>query len=209
MQRIVVGSVRLSMKKNIILVGGGGHCRSCIDTIEAQSQYEIVGIIDLPEKIHQKLLSYPVIGSDEDLEILVKQYNNFLVTVGQIRSSARRIELFEKIQRLGGRLPVVVSPKAYVSRHAEIGDGTIIMHNVVVNANAKIGKNCIINTGAIIEHDVVIEDNCHVSTGAIVNGGVVLQKNSFFGSGAVSREYITIGPNSFIKANSMVKVSDE
>lgn len=197
------------MKKSIVLVGGGGHCRSCIDIIETQSLYEIAGIVDLPEKINQKMLEYRVIGCDEDLRDLVTRHDYFLITVGQIRSPARRIELFQEITRLGGGVPVVVSPKAYVSKHAEIGGGTIIMHNVVVNANAKIGKNCIINTGAIIEHDVVIEDNCHVSTGAIVNGGVVLKQNSFFGSGSVSKEYITIGANSFVKAHSMVKVMED
>ena len=42
-------------------------------------------------------------------------------------------------------LPVIVSPNAYVSKRAQIGNGTIIYHDAIVNTNAKIGKNCIIN----------------------------------------------------------------
>ena len=34
------------MKKNIILIGGGGHCKSCIDVIEAEDKFEIAGIVD-------------------------------------------------------------------------------------------------------------------------------------------------------------------
>ena len=35
--------------KNLILVGGGGHCRSVIDVAESAG-YTIKGILDLPEK---------------------------------------------------------------------------------------------------------------------------------------------------------------
>lgn len=193
--------------QKIILVGGGGHCKACIDVIEAQAVYEIAGIVDLPEKIGQNVLNYSVIGCDEDLKVLSTKCRNFFITVGQIKSPVIRVELFEKIQALGAAFPAIVSPRAYVSEHAQIGAGTIVMHNVVVNAGAKIGKNCIINTGAIIEHDATIEDNCHISTGAIINGGVVVKCNSFYGSGAVSKEYIVIESNSFVKALTIVKGS--
>jgi len=32
--------------KNLILIGAGGHCRSCIDVIEAEKKYKIIGLID-------------------------------------------------------------------------------------------------------------------------------------------------------------------
>ena len=37
-------------KPEIILVGGGGHCKSCIDVIEAEGRFIIKGIIDLPDR---------------------------------------------------------------------------------------------------------------------------------------------------------------
>ena len=42
----------------IILIGGGGHCKSVIDVIEQQAQYEIAGIVDKPEFINNKILGY-------------------------------------------------------------------------------------------------------------------------------------------------------
>ncbi|MHC9543637.1 MAG: acetyltransferase [Vulcanimicrobiota bacterium] len=197
------------MREVIVLVGGGGHCRSSIDVIEAQGVFDIVGIIDMPELAGTNVLGYPVIGCDDDLEQIASQYRNFLITLGQIKSPLRRTELFLKIKNLNGVFPVIVSPKAYVSGHAIINEGSIIMHRAFVNANAQIGKNCIINTGAIIEHDAHIEDNCHISTGAIVNGGVAIKEASFVGSGAVIRDNIKIRKNSFIKAASLVKESNE
>ena len=54
------------MKEKIILVGGGGHCKSCIDVIEQEGAYQIAGVVDVPEKLHQKILGYEIIATDDD-----------------------------------------------------------------------------------------------------------------------------------------------
>lgn len=195
------------MKEKIILVGGGGHCRSCIDVIEQEEKFQIVGIVDLLEKIGQSVLGYPIVGSDADLKALIKSFSNVLVTVGHIKSPARRIELFENLKGLGAVFPVVKSPLSYVSPHAIVEAGSIIMHLALVNAGANIGRNCIINTKALVEHDAVIEDHCHISTGVIINGGVVVGRESFIGSGSVTKEYISISQKTFLKASSFVEKS--
>ena len=191
------------MKRDLILIGGGGHCKSCIDVIEQTGDYRIAGIIDVPAKLHQKVSGYEIIATDDDLSGLVKEYE-ILITVGQVRSPKPRLRLFESIKSLGGRLPVIVSPLAYVSEHARLGEGTIVMHHALVNAEASIGKNCIINSKALVEHDAVIHDHCHIATGGIINGGVVVHSGTFWGSGAVSREYIEIGANNIIGCNETV-----
>lgn len=189
----------------IILIGGGGHCRSCIDVMEQEGKYNILGILDLKEKIGQEIFTYKIIGTDVDLKKLIKICRNFFITVGQLDSAGKRLSLYNKLKKLDVNLPVIISPYAYVSKHSLIGEGSIIMHSAQVNAGAKIGVNCIINSKALIEHDATIGNHCHVSTGAIVNGGVILGDRSFFGSSAVSKQYIKIPADSFIKANSVIK----
>lgn len=197
------------MGEEILLIGGGGHCKSCIDVIETQGVYEIKGIIDVKEKVGSFVLGYPVIAIDDEIKRLAQQHINFLIAIGQIRSPMRRKELFQKVKACGGKFPVIVSPRAYVSKHAIVGEGTVVMHNAVINAAAFIGANCIINTGAIVEHDAVVGDNCHIAPGAIVNGEVKIGDDTFFGSGAVSRERVTMRDGSFIKAHSLVKANYE
>ncbi len=197
------------MKEKIILIGGGGHCKSCIDVIEQGDRYTIDGIIDLPEKQQEHVLGYPIIGTDADLAELIGSIPNVLITLGQIKSPARRMGLFNNLIQMGARFPVIQSPLAYVSPRAHVAEGTIVMHHALINAGARVGRNCIINTKALVEHDSVIEDHCHISTGAVVNGGVTIGSGSFFGSGAVSKEYTSIPANSFIKANSLIFKKDE
>jgi len=191
--------------KEILLIGGGGHCKSVIDVIEQEGKFKIAGIIDNNLKLGTKILDYEVIGKDEDLEKLRQKYNYAFITVGQIKSPDIRIKLFKLLKSLDYELPIIISPLAYVSKYSEIEEGSVIMHHALINANTKIGKNCIINSKALIEHDAVIEDFCHISTGAIINGGVIVRKNSFIGSNSVCKEYIKIKENSFIKAGSLVK----
>ncbi len=192
-------------KEKIILIGGGGHCKACIDIIELLDIYQILGILDEQEKVGEEILGYSIIGTDNDINKLKKKTQNFFITLGQIGKSEKRLKIYQYLKKLSCTLPTIISPTAYISKHAEIGEGSIIMHHVAINAGAKIGVNNIINSKALIEHDAIIEDHCHISTGSIVNGGVRVGSKTFFGSGAVSKQYITIPPGSFIKANSIVK----
>ena len=186
------------MNPDIILVGGGGHCKSCIDVVEQAGTFQIVGIVDVHEKLHQKILGYEIIATDDDLPELAKEYDYFFITLGHVKSPDKRIKLFEALKDLGAKLPVIISPLAYVSKHAQINEGTIVMHKALINADAKIGSNCIINTKALIEHDAIIGEHCHIATGAVINGGVKVGPRTFFGSNAVCKEYIEIGENAVI-----------
>lgn len=192
------------IKNKIILIGGGGHCKSCIDVIEAENKYDIVGIVDTKDKIGQKVLGYPVITSDEELPVLVKEYKNFLITIGQVKSSKLRTDKFNELKKLGAVMPVIVSPKARVSRTAIIAEGTIIMHDSIVNSESKIGSNCIINNKCLIEHEAIIGDNTHVSTGAIVNGQCEVGSNVFLGSGSVLANNIKVVSNAIVGAGTIV-----
>ena len=193
--------------KPLILVGGGGHCKSVIDVAESAG-YNILGILDRPEEVGKKVLGYDVIGTDDDMAKYVDQ-TEFIVTVGQIKSPDLRIKLHKMLELVGAKLATIVAPTAHVSKYAQLGAGTVVMHQVVVNADAKIGKGCIINTFANIEHDVTIGNYCHISTGAMVNGECKVGKRCFIGSQSVLANCITIGDDIIVGAGSCVRKSIE
>lgn len=170
--------------KEILLIGGGGHCRSCIDVIESEGKYKIAGIIDniLHDSNTKEVLGYPILGKDEDLKKLKNKYDYVLVTIGQIKTPSPRIKLYNKLKELGYILPTIISPLAYIAKNVTIFEGTIIMHHALLNTSSKIGKMCIINTKALIEHDCIVHDFCHISTGAILNGGCEIGEQTFVGS---------------------------
>ena len=201
------------MREKLVLIGGGGHTKSCIDVIQEEGRFEVVGIVENPgyqvPGPGSQVLGYPVIGTDDDLPELVKTYGSFLITIGQISQPTARIKLFEKIRTLGGHFPVIISPHAYVSPTALVGPGTIVMHHAVINTEARVGMNCIINTGALIEHEAVTGDHCHISTYAIVNGQCTVGSRIFIGSGTVLSNNISIPDDTVISAGSVVLRSIE
>ena len=186
----------------LILVGGGGHCKSVIDVAESVG-YSILGILDRPEEVGKEVLGYPVIGTDDDMAKYADKAC-FLVTVGQIKSPNLRIRLHQMIEKVNGQLATVISPTAHVSRHANIEPGTVVMHQAVINSGARIGKGCIINTFANVEHDVKVGDYCHLSTGAIVNGNAHLGDGVFVGSQSVVNQGVYVGNHIVIASLSLV-----
>ena len=193
------------MKKPLILVGGGGHCRSVIETAESAG-YSILGVLDMPEEVGKEILSTKVIGTDDDIPAYVDKAE-FVITVGFIKNPSTRIKLYNRIIDAGGKLATIVASTAYVSKYAEIGEGTVVMHHAFVNAGAKVGKNVILNTFTNIEHDAEIGDQCHISTGTMVNGECKVGKNCFIGSQSVLANCISIGDDIIVGAGSLIRKS--
>jgi sugar O-acyltransferase (sialic acid O-acetyltransferase NeuD family) len=195
------------MRKPLILIGGGGHCKSCIDVIEREGIYHIEGILDAVAEPGSKVLHYPVLGNDALIPSLIDRQHYFLITVGQIKSSEVRRKIYEQLVQQKAKLAIVVSPTATVSRYAEIGEGSIIMNDANVNAGSIVGNNVILNSGCLLEHDVVIADHVHVSTHAVLNGEVKIGEGSFVGSNSVLNQEVSIGKNVIIGSGAVV-ISD-
>ncbi len=187
----------------IVLVGGGGHCRSLIDVIASTGKYDISGILEKPG-VKEDVFSYPVIGTDEDIPSLQKDGLRFIITVGHTGDASLRRRLSSLIDVAGGVQEVIISPTAWVSPHARLGAGTVVMHHAVVNAGAVIGKGCIINSQALVEHDVVVGDQVHISTGAKVNGCCRIGDGCFIGSGAVMIHETGVASDCIVGAGAVV-----
>ena len=194
------------MSRPLILVGGGGHCKSVIEAAESAGMI-IKGILDLPSEVGKNILGYEVIGSDDDIHH-VEEYD-FVVTLGFIKDPALRNRIYARIEAAGGTLATVIASTAHVSRHATIGAGTVVLHGAMVNAGTQIGKGCIINTLSNIEHDVIIGDYCHISTGAMVNGDCKVGENTFLGSQSVMVNATSIPANSVFAAGCMIRKSQK
>jgi sugar O-acyltransferase (sialic acid O-acetyltransferase NeuD family) len=182
----------------ILLLGAGGHARACIDVIEQQNLFTVSALVGRSDEVGGTVLGYPVLGTDHDLPRLLQGHSHALIAVGQIKTAEPRIRLFDSLLQAGCALPIIVSPRAYVSRHATLGAGTIVMHGAIVNAGAVVGRNCIINSQSLVEHDAIIGDHCHIATAAAINSGVRIGSATFIGSNSCVRQLVSIEENCVI-----------
>lgn len=191
--------------EDIILIGGGGHCKSVVDTLLRQGQYNIVGIVDQEENLGKNVSGFPIQYCDNDLEELYhKGIRSAFISLGGIGASNLRKKLFTKAKEIGFMFPNIIDPSAIVAASAIIEDGVFIGKNVVVNVDAKIGSMAIINTKAVVEHDCLIGEFSFVSIGVNLSGNVTIGANTQIGTGANVIQGISIGENSIIGAGSVV-----
>ena len=182
--------------EDIILIGSGGHAKGVIDTIERQNKYRIVGFIEKEENKGKKYKNYEVIGSDDDLEKLFLNgggVKNAFICMAYLGTSDIRTRLYHRLKEVGFHLPIVVDETAVVAESAQIGEGSYIGRNAVVNGDAQVGKMCIINNGAVLEHDCVLGDFSHLSVGAVACGVVKIGEETFVGANATILQCLTVG----------------
>ncbi|MDR1982656.1 MAG: hypothetical protein LBQ08_02555, partial [Holosporaceae bacterium] len=77
--------------EDLVLIGGGGHCRSCIDVVERENKFKILGILDNNLELGTTVLEYEVIGDDNSIEKFCQIRRGggvtFLVSLGQIKKA--------------------------------------------------------------------------------------------------------------------------
>lgn len=190
--------------KKIVLIGAGGHCKVIIDIIKSKNNYEIVGVTDKNE-VTDKVLDIPIIGDDSILE---KLHNNGIeyafICIGALDNLQLRNIIYNKLKKIGFKLPVLIHKDAVVSKYAHVEAGTCIMPGAIINAGAAIKENCIVNTGAIIEHDCIIGKNTHVSPKACIAGASTVGNNCHVGMGSSVIQCVKIGDNVTIGAGAVV-----
>tara|TARA_B100001027_G_scaffold189452_1_gene142963 strand:+ start:3053 stop:3640 length:588 start_codon:yes stop_codon:yes gene_type:complete len=188
--------------KKILIVGFGGHSKSCVEVINNLKKYKISYYLTKEKKdISASVLFY-------DRKNLIKIFNKNIklahIGIGQITNLRLRSKIYSELIDLRFNLPKIVSKSSYLSKSSIIGDGSIIMNHAIVNTNVSLGNNVIINNGAIVEHDCIIGDDVHIAPGAIINGGVKIGNNCFIGSGAVIKQQITIPPFTIVQAGRVI-----
>lgn len=193
------------MNKNILLVGGGGHCKSVLDSLLVLKRFSKIGIIDKKENIGNTVMGVSVIGCDKDLPKLITEgYMYAFVTIGSTGDPKIRIKLFNLLNKIGFEIPNIIDPSAVVSHYINMKTGIYVGKNAVINADSTIHNASIINTAAIIEHDCFIDEFAHIAPGALLSGGVTIGAGTHIGANCVIKQQLKIGSGSIIGMGSVV-----
>lgn len=180
----------------IIIYGGGGHAKACIDVIRQMGIFNIYGIVGRKLKIGSQVLGVDIVGDDDDLDTLYKEGYHMIVNgVGAVSNHPVREEIYKRLKSIGFYLPNIIHPKSIVEPSVKLGEGNQIMAAAVVGSDASIGNNCIINSGSIISHECILGDNVHIAPGAILAGKVSVGNNTLVGMGSSTYLRVKIGSN--------------
>lgn len=193
------------MDKKLLLLGGGHHCKSIIDSLVGYNDYTEIGIVEKADSAHGAILGIPVVGFDEDLEKLKREgYTDAFISLGSVGNTSSRRRLFELIVSLGFEIPNIIDSSAIVSRNSILGNGIFIGKHTMVNAGSVLKNGVIINSSATIEHDCVIGAFAHISPGVVLCGNVTIGSDTHVGAGSVVRQQINVGSNTMVGMGSIV-----
>ena len=202
-------------KGNLILIGGGGHCKSVLDIVIRTKQYDNIYILDPKIAPGTKILGCAtVIGNDDLLHPLYQRGEKYaFVSVGSIKSSILRSKLYYSVLDIGFNVPNIIDPSSVVSISSVLGGtgderkkgaGIFIGKAAIINADVLIDRGVIINTAAVIEHECRIGAFSHISVNAVLCGQVEIGEYSFIGAGSTVIQGIKIGSNTIVGAGSVV-----
>lgn len=191
--------------KNLVLIGAGNQANCVIDVIEKENKYKIVGIIDSINEVGSEKFGYTIIGRQENLIELVKQYNidGGIISIGDNWS---RFYVYNKIIEQIPNFEFInaIHPSVSIGRGVKLGKGIVAMPGCVFMPNTVIGDFTVFLTGAQIEHDCVVDDFASVSAGSVTGGFVKIGKFSAITLGVTIMDRIEIGINTVVGSGSLV-----
>lgn len=193
------------MNEKLLLVGGGGHCKSVLDTLIDLNTYSEIGIIDNALNKGEIIMGVPVLGDDNDLvDLFNSGYRYAFVTIGSVGYPNSRIKIYDLLIKIGFKLPIIIDSSARVSKLSSIEAGVYVGKMATVNINTEIHKGSIINTGSIIDHDCIIGAFVHIAPGAVLGGEVTVGDNTHIGSNATIKQRTNIGNNTIVGMGTVI-----
>lgn len=195
--------------KKIVLIGGGGHCRSVLDSLLSDGSYSEILITDNSYSAGSTIMGCKVVGTDDILQDLYDSGVKYtFITIGSIGRKGdvlRRQKAFERAKKIGFAFPNIIDPSAVISKYTHLKEGVYVGKRAVINTGVSVGAMSIINTGAIVEHDCSIGSFAHVSVGVVICGQCSIGDYAFVGTNASIIQCIKIGDGSIIGAGAVVK----
>lgn len=184
------------MSKSVVIIGASGHGKVIADIV-LKSGDKVIGFLDDGIEKGKLIVGFEVLGKISDY----KNYSDceFVIAIGDPHIREKITDI------LNVKWYTAIHPTAVISSlDVEIGEGTVVMANAVINSCAKIGRHCIINTGAIVEHDNILSDYVHLSPNVALAGMVSVGKSTHIGTGACTKQVVNIASNCIIGAGSVI-----
>lgn len=190
--------------KRIVIIGAGGHAREVADILRQQTADELLllgYVVDDPEHHRGRVAGLPILGNwdwfnDSD--------RDELFVICAIGLPEVRKQLVERAIALQLRFVNAISPLAFVSPDAKLGEGVMIFPFSFISAGCVIGDHAIVNAGTTVSHQTTVGMYGTLSPGVSIAGNVAIGEGCFVGIGACVIQGLAVGRWSTIGAGASV-----
>lgn len=169
------------MKKNLLILGAGGHGRCCLDIARASGLYGKISFLD-DAAVGSRINDAQIIDSLEALARYDEEYSDVFVAIGH---GLTRAKLMKKAEDLGYEIVSLISKECHVSPYATLEKGIVLFPGAVVEANAIVGEGAIVAANATINHDARLEAYSLVNSNSVIRPNAIVKKYAMVGSHCV------------------------
>ena len=185
----------------LLILGAGGHGRVVAETALISGFASTIAFLD--DRPIPPMRKWPVLGSLEQAldHSFQAQFPFAFVAIG---NPVTRLHWLSRLQVAGYRLPSLIHPSACLSPTAQIGFGSVVLANSVIQTEVVIGVGAILNTACSVDHDSSLADGVHICPGARLAGEVIVGARSWIGIGASVIQQVSIGSDVTVGAGAAV-----
>ena len=188
-------------KKDVILLyGAGGLGVEVLDLLHRSGRWS--------NRMPLFIDDFSPTGSTLDIKKVSYEYaldkyfgSDLIVTVGDPHA---REQILSRAKDGGFSLPTIVDSNARVSKHCEVGEGSVICAGSTIAARSKVSSNVLINVSSIVGHDVKIGRSSVLASMVNTGGFCEIGTEVMLGMSVTLRPGVKIGDNTVVALGSTV-----
>lgn len=189
--------------KNLIIFGTGDLAQIAYEYFTNDSEYEVVAFT-VDRAYMPKPSSMTVIPFDEMNDTYPPDEYEIFVAMIYGNMNRDREAKAGHCKLKGYKLASYISPHAFVSPSAKIGEHCFIFENNVIQTGVTIEDNCILWSGNHIGHHSTIHSSCFISSHVVVSGHCEIGSNCFIGVNSTMANNTTIGKESWVSPGAIM-----
>lgn len=170
---------------NLLILGAGEYGAVVKETAQAMGAFDSVSFLDDSSDSLNNICCEKAIGNFDELENMCSEFE---YAIAAVEDPDLRLALTERAEQAGYKIPIIISPMAYVSKSAVIGKGSVIEPLAGIHANVSVGVAAYISMGAVINHNASVGNGCHIDNNAVVMSGAAVPSKVKVEPGAVVKE---------------------
>ncbi|WP_369046940.1 NeuD/PglB/VioB family sugar acetyltransferase [Sinomonas sp. P10A9] len=190
----------------LLLVAASGLAREVMALVRASDDFDVLGILDDdPLRTGSVLDGAHVLGPLAE----VRRHPGARVVVC-VGSGVVRADIVRRLGAMGfppGRYATIMHPSVQVPEGCSVGEGSILLANVVLTAAVTVGRHVVVMPGAVLTHGDFVDDYATFAAGAALGGSVVVGRAAYLGMNSSVRQRTRVGARAVIGMGAAV-ISD-